>query len=245
MLTVRVDDTPEHTREILAALADEDAKCPDAFLEEWRALQVWIEGGEKRVTIPYAMKLAAKVMSVAVRIRRDFGAVLNLVRSHALLHRATRERDERGRIVAAVEDYAAVRELVADLIGEGAEATVPKIVRQTVEAAKRLLENSHGTPLTIKAVGEELDLGYEPAYRRVRMALEGGYLRNLEERERRPARLVMGDPLPDDQKVLPDPEELEEGETRGVFAFRRFSGGSYPPPPSEDGEGGQRVEEGI
>jgi hypothetical protein len=111
MLTVRVDDTAEHTKEILAALADEDAVSPDSSLEEWRAFQTWIEGGEKRVTIPYAKKLAKKFPPVAVRLRRDFGAVLNLIRSHALLHRANRERDERGRIVATVEDYAVVRDL--------------------------------------------------------------------------------------------------------------------------------------
>jgi hypothetical protein len=111
MLTVRVDDTAEHTKEILAALADEDAVSPDSSLEEWRAFQTWIEGGEKRVTIPYAKKLAKKIPPVAVRLRRDFGAVLNLIRSHALLHRANRERDERGRIVATVEDYAVVRDL--------------------------------------------------------------------------------------------------------------------------------------
>ena len=78
---------------------------------------------------------------MAVRLRRDFGAVLNLIRSHALLHRATREMTG-GRIVATVEDYAVVRELISDLISEGAEATVPEIVRETVEAVERLIEDS-------------------------------------------------------------------------------------------------------
>jgi hypothetical protein len=218
LLTVRVDDTPEHTKEILVALADEDGGSLDASLEKWRALQVWIDGGEKRVTIPYAKRLARKIPPVAVRLRRDFEAILNLIRSHALLHRATRERDERGRVVATVKDYAVVRELVADLIGEGAEATVPHVVRETVETTKRLLEISRGEPLTIKDVGDELELDYQPTYRRVQMALEGGYLRNLEERERRPARLVMGDPLPEDRQILPDPKELED-DAQGVFAY--------------------------
>lgn len=54
-----------------------------------------------------------------MRLRRDFGALLNLVRAHALLHRASRGRDREGRIAAAVEDYARVRGLVADLVSEG------------------------------------------------------------------------------------------------------------------------------
>ena len=56
MLTVVVDDTPDHTAEILAALADEDNQPLD--MEEWRSLQVWLETGERRVTIPYSKTLA-------------------------------------------------------------------------------------------------------------------------------------------------------------------------------------------
>src|SRR5918998_840407 len=44
---------------------------------------------------------------------------------------ATRGRDEQGRIVASIEDYAAVRRLVADLVSEGVEAAVPKTIRKT------------------------------------------------------------------------------------------------------------------
>jgi hypothetical protein len=52
--------------------------------------------------------------------------VASLIRAHALLHQVTRERDAFGRIVATIEDYTAVRELVADLVAEGLEATVPR-----------------------------------------------------------------------------------------------------------------------
>jgi hypothetical protein len=208
MLTVSVDDSADHTKEILCALADEDAKRPD--LEEWHALQTWIAGGETRVTISYAKKLAELIPPVAVRLRRDFGAVLNLIRSHALLHRASRERDERGRIKATLEDYRVVRDLVADLISEGVEATVPPIVRETVEAVEKLIDEGDKAPVTIKQVGAELGLDYQPTYRRVHMALDGGYLKNLEDRKGRPARLVLGDPLPEDLAILPDPTELDE-----------------------------------
>jgi hypothetical protein len=42
------------------------------------------------------------------------------------------------------------------------------------------------------------------------MALEGGYLRNLEDRKGRPARLVIGDDLPEDMEILPTVEALRE-----------------------------------
>jgi len=227
MLTVTVDDSAEHTREILTTLADEDHEDPD--VERWRALQAWISGGERRVTIPYANALAEKVPPVAVRLRRDFGAILNLIRSHALLHRATRERDERGRIVATLDDYAVVRGLVADLISEGVEATVPEVVRETVEKVKKLLNESGEESVNVRQVGVELGLEYQPTYRRVKMAEDAEYLRNLEDRKGKPARLVLGDPIPEDLEILPDPEELR------AFAYLELAAGKVaPPPPSYD-----------
>ena len=46
------------------------------------------------------------------------------------------------------------------------------------------------------------------ASRRVRMALERGYLKNLEEKRGRPLRLVLSEPLPEEQTILPEPERL-------------------------------------
>jgi hypothetical protein len=145
LLSLTVTDTQEQTRAIMAALAEEAGEAaPD--LATWHALQVWLQSAEHRVWIPYAKKLAELIPPVAVRLRRDFGALLHLIRAHALLHQTTREQDTQGRIVATIEDYAVVRELVADLVSEGIEATVPATVRETVEAVERLREGSSGEP---------------------------------------------------------------------------------------------------
>jgi hypothetical protein len=154
-------------------------------------------------------------------------AILNLIRSHALIHRATRERDEDGRIIATLEDYAVVRELVADLISEGVEATVPNIVREAVAAVERLVKDEDGDPVTMAQVGRELGLDKNPTYQRVQRAIEGGYLKNLEDRKGRPARLVLGDPMPENQPILPDLEAL-----RGFTVSGVSEGIRYPPPPT-------------
>ena len=86
------------------------------------------------MTIPYAIELAKLIPPVAVRLRRDFSALLNLIRAHTLLHQATRDRDDQGRIVATIADYAVVRVLIVDLLSEGVEATVSPVVRETVQA---------------------------------------------------------------------------------------------------------------
>jgi hypothetical protein len=177
MLTVTADDSPDHTRAIFAALADEDYEPPD--LSQWVALQEWVGADPVPVTIPYSKVLAQKIPAAAVRLRRDFKALLNLIRSHALLHRESRATDATGRIIANLEDYEEVRELVAGLVAEGVGATVPQIVRDTVWAVRVALEKSEGSTTTIKKVGEQLQLDYSATYRRVKLALDGGFLKRI------------------------------------------------------------------
>jgi len=165
--------------------------------------------GEHRVVISYAAVLAEHIPPLAVRLRRDFGQILTLIRAHALLHQASRGRDSQGRIAANLDDYAVVRELVADLVADGVEATVPKTVRETVGAVRQRI-TWQDKAVTVVEVARALKLDKSAAYRRVQVALDRGYLDNLEERKGRPARLVLAAPLPDDVSILPTVEELAE-----------------------------------
>jgi len=215
VLGVPVDDTPEQTGRILDTIADEEREEPD--LERWHALQTWIASGKCGVTIPYSKAIARLIPKhLGVRLRRDFGSILNLIRSHALLHQASRERDERGRIIADLQDYAAVRSLVADILAETLEAAVPPKVREAVEAVAEINAETSKS-VTVKQVGEKLRLSKMPAWDRVHKAIDGGFIENLEERKGRPARLVPADPLPQDAPVLPAPERLGEELERARF----------------------------
>jgi hypothetical protein len=160
------------------------------------------------VTIPYARELAAKIPPLAVRLRRDFGALLNLIKAHALLHQANRERDREGRIIATIADYAMVRELVADLVSEGIEATVAPTVRETVATVGRLYDEADNAA-TLRGIAEELELDKSTASRRIRSAIDKGFLKNLEDQRGKPGRYVPADPLPDDVEILPPPEVLQ------------------------------------
>jgi len=145
---------------------------------------------------------------VAVRLRRDFRAVLGLIRAHALLHRATRQTDDRGRVVAEIDDYTIVRDLVLELVSDGVGATVRPETRETVEAVEAL-RHRHEAGVPQKAIVEMLGTVDKSAVsRRVRVALEAGYLVNLEDRRGRPHRLDLGETLPDDLELLPPPDRL-------------------------------------
>src|SRR5262249_32717103 len=206
LLSVPVNDTREQTRRVIESLALGDRRGA-VDLEPWVAFQVWLEGAESRVIVPFAPVLAEAIPPVAVRLRRDFELLLNLIATHALLHQATRPRDETGRIVALLADYGAVRDLVADLFGAAVQAAVPATVRETVVAVQEL-GGLEGSEVPTRALAERLNLDRTTAYRRVQAALADGYLRNLEHREGRQARLVPGDPLPADQELLPTVERL-------------------------------------
>jgi hypothetical protein len=228
LLSLTVTDTQDQTRAVMAALAEEASQA-GPNLEPWHALQVWLESAEHRVSLPYAKILADLIPPVAVRLRRDFGALLNLISAHALLLQATRERDAEGRIIATIgEDYAVVRELVADLVSEGIEATVPATVRQTVEAVKRLREDSKGEPVTVAELTRELKLDRSAISRRARNAKDRGYLRDLEDNPRKPSRLIPGDDLPDDLQILPSPEDVRAGVKERAPGSARPDGAQEP-----------------
>jgi hypothetical protein len=126
-----------------------------------------------------------------------------------------RGRDEQGRIMATLEDYAVVRELVSDLVSQGVGASVPTTVRETVAAASTSGARScpdiacwYETGPNLTQVAQELGIDKSAASRRVTQAIELGYLVNLEQRKGRPMRLALGEPLPDqDSEILPPADD--------------------------------------
>jgi hypothetical protein len=223
LISLTVSDSPEQTRAVMLAAANGRSAERDRTV--WHQLQEWLANGQTDVDVPIAPDLAALVPPVAVRLRRDFPMVLALIRTHALLHQLNRERDAKGRVVATIADYAAVRELVADLMADAVERTVSDAIRQTVAAVAGLAEAGETTGI---AVAHLLGLDKSAASRRVRAAVERGYLRNLEDRRGHPARLVLGDPLPADTAILPEPGELERlhGCTTAARNTRRYKDGT-------------------
>jgi hypothetical protein len=221
-----ITDSREQTREVFRAVAEEAGR-DDRDLSRWHALQVWLATGSVQVVIPFAKRFAELVPPVAIRLRRDFKTVLMLIRAHALLHQASRLKDERGQVVATTEDYAAVRSLVEDVVSEGVGSTVKPEVREVVQVTARLLTEG-STEVSQTQLRKALHLDRAVISRRVAAALDAGFLRNLEDRKGRPARLVVGDELPADGDVLPAPDKLDAQQVLRCCAV--VQGGIHPPP---------------
>ena len=130
-----------------------------------------------------------------MRLRRDFGALLNLIRAHTLLHRATRAYMADGTLVASFEDYAVVRGLIADLVADGVDSSVSPQIRETVEAV-RVLQGDSGKDISQAAVATHLKLDKGATSRRIRAAVDRGYLKNLEDRRGRPLSCNRVNPSP-------------------------------------------------
>jgi hypothetical protein len=205
LLSLAITDTPAQTRAVMLAQADE-AEDDTVDYEPWHAYQRWLASGERRVVVPFARALVIEIPAMAVRLRRDFPTLLSLIKAHALLHRELRARDERGRIVANITDYAAVRELISDLFSEGIDAAVPETLRETVEAVQRLAKDE----VSVAELAQTLDLDKSSVSRRVRVATSKGYLVNRETAKGKRARIAPGDPMPDDTEILPHPDKLAD-----------------------------------
>lgn len=202
-LTVPLDESAEQTRAIITSRAKRAAGTitEASDLNAWHDLQRWLANhGERRVVVPFAPRLAKLIPPVAVRLRRDINTILNLISAHAFLHQATRSKDGQGRVVATLADYAAVRELVADLVSEGAEVTVKPAIREIVEAVRA----AKGQVIHQCDLAKKLGKHKSTISRQVGEAIAAGYLR------READVLQPGDPLPDaGGGVLPELHELQ------------------------------------
>jgi hypothetical protein len=218
-----VDDSPKQTLAVILAHAKgKEPKSVDPA--PFQALQRIIEIELPQVVVPYAEPLALGCNTAAVRLRRDFPMVLTLIKAHAALHFHHRAKDEQGRIIATSDDYKAVYDLVGDLIACCTGHKISPTVRETVDAVEALLEDdSNELGVSIQELAKHLGRDKSKALRRANVALKANYLVNQETRKYAPYKLILGQPLPDNQSVLPSPEKIENSYFSKTDATAQFS----------------------
>ena len=240
LLSITVDDSAEQTKNVILAIAGQDGIPDPPELAEWHTLQHWLEDGPCDVTVPFALQIAQLIPPIAVRLRRDAGTLLALVRAHALLHRATREIVDH-RVVATLHDYEAVRDLVADIISGTLGQSVSPATREVVKAVTDIT-GAGAEHATYAQLAERLEIDKSSVSRRARVGVAGGYLHNEEDRNGKPARIVLGEPLPDDVLVLPTVDQVADRCTVAVD--------SEPPPtprvdPVDNGDYAERFRQRV
>jgi hypothetical protein len=150
------------------------------------------------VTVPFAPQLAKALGSVPVgaRVTRDLGMLLSLIKAVAICRIGQRDQDERGRLIATLDDYDTVRDLAGELYAAITD-DVGKPIRETVRAVAELPALlKPGMPITVGFVARYLGVNKSTASRRVADAERDGWIVNREPRRGRPANLALGGCLP-------------------------------------------------
>jgi hypothetical protein len=86
-----------------------------------------------------------------------------------------------------------------------------------VAAVEELTTDEEGKPrgtATARTVAEKLGLDRSNAGRRLRMAADGGYVINQEDKRGKPARWGIGAPLPETVDLLPHPPQFATPDSR-------------------------------
>ena len=215
LLRIVVTDDPEHSKAILRGIADAHAGLAPAGLDlaPFHALQDWLAlAGEHRVVIPYARSLAEKVPVTAVRVRRDFPQLLSLIEAHTILYQAQRERTAEGAIVATLDDYRTIRDLMGDAFAAAQQDGITPEQREVVATVAALHAKPGGeSGVSLARVAEAIKRDKSATSRRLTNPLRAGYVVNLHAGLKgHKAAYVPGDALPDALSALPDPEDLTE-----------------------------------
>jgi hypothetical protein len=209
VFTLDVPDDPHQLRQALITQGQievEEVAEPDPALISYQAYLQALAPWD--VLIPYAPALSLEIAKsiASPRLLRDFNRLLSLIKAVTVLRHRQRRRDGKGRLIAEIEDYATVYELVKSMY----EATVTgatERVRDLVEAVGKL-NGAGGAGVSVTQVANHLAILKMAASRAVKTACAHGWLVNNEKRRGYPASLVLGEPLPD-RTGLPAPKTLE------------------------------------
>jgi hypothetical protein len=212
LLSLEVDDSPEQTAAILTKIANVvgmNATQAVVHYDPWRDFQRWLAAGNCKVVVPYAELLAELIPPKAVRLRRDFPQIILAIKAHALLHRSHRQEDTRGQILATEQDYVTVAKLMGGIVAEAAGVGMSRELIQTIEAVEEATKGlSVDEGATADKVAKLLKLDKSAGWRRLKVAINGGHVVNLETRRGQPGRYRLTQQEVEVTTLFPSPEEI-------------------------------------
>jgi hypothetical protein len=210
VFSLDLSDDPAQLRAVLAAQAGLELAAPPVPWSALIAYQTLLqEAAPWDVLVPFVAELAELIgqQPAAARVARDFARLISLIKSVTVLRHTHRGRTPTGRLEASLEDYEAVYDLVHDLY-DATTSGVSDRVRRTVNGVSSIVAET-GRAATVTQIAECLRVSKAAAGKRVKTALEGGYLINEETRKGYPYALRLGEPLPA-AGALPTPGALAE-----------------------------------
>jgi hypothetical protein len=215
-LLLNIDDSEEQTKRIMAAQAEQAARGRGATtqtdqgreLKRWIAFQRWLKLANHDVIIPYAPAVSELVNPEAIRLRRDFSKLLDLIKAHAIIHQHNRKTDREGRIIAEFKDYGQVAPLLNDVLSVSANVEVSEKVKEIVDAVEELLDGNDSGTVTVTAIAKHLDVNKSTISRGITEAMEKEYLIAPKIKGGRSSQIRLGESLPSEIRILPDVKKV-------------------------------------
>jgi hypothetical protein len=124
------------------------------------------------VVVPFAPNLAEGIgqSTAATRVLRDFQRLLSLIKAVAVLRHQRRDRDSRGRLVASVDDYRTVYELVNDIYRASVTGLSEGVTNLVTKVAELRKENDVQR-ITFSLLAQELGVHRDLVRRRANTAV--------------------------------------------------------------------------
>ncbi|MFQ5788217.1 MAG: hypothetical protein ACE5H1_09585 [Thermodesulfobacteriota bacterium] len=164
--TLNIDDSKEQTEKILDIQGEQaegltsDKATQEKNYRVWRCAHRMLEPYD--VIVPFATKIAKRFPTDLIRVRRDFPAVISIIRSHALLHQKQRIIKD-GKLIADSRDLEGVKDLIIEVLKPSLaklttnELRVLNIIKDKVDFDK----NTHySTKELHELIDDEYKIGY-------------------------------------------------------------------------------------
>ena len=165
LLPMDTDESGAQTVAIIESILSQARQLPE--LQSWLDLQLWLElDAPYKVAIPFGNAIfqafdhwqAGFLADAALRIRRDISSFLTAIKASAVLHKAQRDKNADGAIVATLDDYehahAAFDEGLASVHGY-ADAKVVGVV-EAIEAMQSELMPDVAVKVTLRDLAKRL-----------------------------------------------------------------------------------------
>jgi hypothetical protein len=187
LVVLDADETGDQTKGVLAGvLRDDIQRVSEQLIGPWLDFQRWLEkDAPYDVVIPFRAAILAAfnelwdgTRTVPLRIRRDVNALIIAIETSAILHRAQREKDAMGRIVATLDDYAHAHDAFDAGLATLYQTKIPETALAVVMAAEALgATKEQGVKITVSALMKRLGInGRSVANSRLWDAEDRGFL---------------------------------------------------------------------
>jgi len=197
LMTSDADERPEQTLAVLTdALSVEDRDVGEAEVERWLDFQRWLMiDAPYSVVIPFrqailaaytkrlkAMETRGEKPNVQLRLRRDVHGFMAAIKTSAILHKAQRETDAKGRIIATIDDYRHAHEAFDEGLARLYKIKTPETALAVVRAIEAMgATKTDSAKVTVSALMARLGItGRGTANDRLKDAEDRGFLKLVE-----------------------------------------------------------------